>query len=623
MKFKDKSSVVWFLSFTGAFAVLAAFVFWGTWSPDVSPVMPDNPVCHPLSWWTQLRQAINGLLSGGTTTPADLIWGGYLGLQYWAQEFKYVVAGYGAALGLAYFLRGRGLSRLASYGAGLLLAFCGYWFSLFSAGHFGWFIWMTYGVFAFGLVDRAVRFGNWWHWVLLGACVAWASVNQPDMWLLFTVLTGAYTLAVCAWERRFPWKGMLLAALSFAVIGAPSAYGALTGALAARDQQIAEATAQKSALTGGAQADDKADAAAKAKADAEARWIFATNWSLPPDETFEFFISRLNGDTSCPMTLQLARAAGKDTKPYTGALGRPINAKQGNYRQHSLYVGWITCLLAVLGIASLFFKSNHPTIQKSKQFVIFFAVAAVLFWLFSMGRYCEPIYRIVYMLPFGDYLRAPVKWHHLTEFCLCVLAGFGIDALAAFLKSKGLQCKVVLPVVAAVVLVGAADLARIDKLYCAPIDMHLVRGHNAAADLINQNGKGTVADLIEGGRGLFAWSFQANEVAVTGNPNDAGVRFIWTGTQQVNQNRQLAAFLKARAKPVGYYLVTGKEVRSVAPSGANAALYQINGVPPPVPTSPWTTPKPGFLAMGILSLLGTIFACAVAVNAARWNQNRN
>ena len=92
---------------------------------------------------------------------------------------------------MAYYLRGRGLSRLASYGGGIFLGFCGYWFSLFSAGHAGWFYWQYSGVFAFGLADRAVRKGKMKNWVLLGASVAWASFYQPDLWLLFTLFTAA------------------------------------------------------------------------------------------------------------------------------------------------------------------------------------------------------------------------------------------------------------------------------------------------------------------------------------------------------------------------------------------------------------------------------------------------
>ena len=602
----------WFLGFTAVFSALMAFVFWGTWSPEVSAVMPDDSVCHPLSYGAQLRGAINGFLSSGMLVPGDIF--GYFPIvsKYWLQEFKYAFAAYCAALGLVYFLRGRGLSQISSYGGGLLLGFCGYWLTLFSAGHAGWFYWMTYGVFAFGLVDRAVRFGALRHWILSGACVAWASFYQPDLWLLFTVLTGLYTLLVCACVRKFPWKGLLAAALTFAVIGAPSVRGAFGSALSGRDKQIAETVKPLSEA-------EKADPAAKAKAEREARWIFVTNWSLPPSETVEFFNSRVNGDTSCPMTLQCARAAGKDTRPYTGALGRPLGASAGNYRQHSLYVGWVTCLLALAGLAGAFLKQpkgDDDNRNRSRAVVVFFAVAAFVCWLLSLGRNCEPVYRIVFALPFGDYLRAPVKWHHLTELCLCVLAGYGLEGLSRFAAGTCGKLGRLLPLAA--VLVGAVDLARVDRLYCAPIDMHIVHGGNAAADFVTKAGGGKVADLVEQGNGLLSWSLRAHEVSVTGNPGDEGVRFLWVGTQQVTQNKSLESYVKSRATLVGSYLATGKGVFSVQPINANVALYQVNGVPAPEKRSPWGKVDWGVLAMGLASVLGTVFALALAAFPARF-----
>ena len=106
--------------------------------------------------------------------------------------------------------------------------------------------------------------------------------------------------------------------------------------------------------------------------------------------------------------------------------------------------------------------------------MLFFAVAAFVFWVFSLGRNCEPVYRLVYMLPFGDYLRAPVKWHHLTEFCLCVLAGFGIAALGRWLEAgaKG-STRLTLAfrcAIAALVLWGVIDLAGEARRFCAPVD---------------------------------------------------------------------------------------------------------------------------------------------------------
>ena len=468
---KVKEQHLWFLGFTAVFAALAGFVFWGTWSLDVAPVMPDDMIVHPMAYADCWAKSLRKFLSSGKFIPSDILWDGLLFSPYFCQELKYAFSLYCAGLGLAYFLRGRGLSPLASCGAGLLLAFCGYWASLFSAGHGGWFVWMTYGVFAFGLSDRAVRKGKLRHWLLLGACTAWGSFYQADLWLLFTVLTGLYFVWCCVRERKFPWKGTLLAAAVFFAIGAPSFRSALVNDLAGRDRQIASGETLS---------------AASAKDEAEKRWIFVTNWSLPPAESAEFFIPRLNGDTSCPMTLSLGARYGTGVKPYTGALGRPKDAPAGNYRQHSLYVGFVTCLLALVGIAFVFVNATSSPRLKKVDFdlgpdaarrriydVTFFAVAAILCYLFSLGRYCEPVYRLVYALPFGDYLRAPVKWHHLTEFCLCALAGYGIEGLLNLAWLKGRRGGLL--AVGALVLFGAFDLARTDRLYCAPVDLRRVR----------------------------------------------------------------------------------------------------------------------------------------------------
>ena len=456
----------WFLGFSAVFAALVAFVFWGCWATGVTFIAPDDTPSFLTayddifySWW-------NGFLKTGRMLPTDILWSGLLGTPLFCRELKYAVAIYCAALGMAYFLRGRGLSWLASYGAGLLLAFCGYWFTLYNAGHGGWFILMTYGVFAFGLIDRALTCGCIRHWLMLGTVVAWGSFHQPDIWMIFTAFTGVY-FVFRAIVARPGWKpflrGVAIAGTAFALVGAPSFHEAFSVALVNRKNQIDES--KGSALTGG-----KTD-------DAESKWIFATNWSLPPDETAEFFNARVNGDTSCPMTLSVNLSRGM--RPYTGALGRPINAKQGNYRQHSLYVGWVTCLLALVGVVSLFLKRSSTG--------VFFAIAAVVFWLFSMGRYCEPVYRIVFSLPFGSYLRAPVKWHHLTEFCLCVLAGFGIAALGrwleAFAKERAQLVFKLKCALAAFVLWGAFDLAAEAKRFCAPVDYSRAVAAKCASEL--------------------------------------------------------------------------------------------------------------------------------------------
>lgn len=399
---------------------------------DYAPVMPDCPTVYRADY---LAQWFKGWLSSGKFVPGDLIV--FLGSPYFWTELKYVIPLGLSGLALALFLSKRGLSPLSAYGAGLLLAFCGYWSTLFSAGHLGWFQWMTYGVFAFVLIEKALNCDKIKYWLLLGATVAWASFYQPDLWLLFTIFTAAYFVYRAIQLKRFPYRGIGIAALSFVLIGLPSFRSAFVNDLAGRDKQI--------------ESGETLDFGVKDSADK--RWIFVTNWSLPPSESLEFLIPRINGDTSCQFTMYFARHAGKDIKEYAGALGRPYKVARGNYRQHSLYVGFVTCVFALFGLIFSWRKCG------------FFAVAALVFYLFSLGRYCEVVYRFVYSLPFGDYLRAPVKWHHLTEFCLVVIAAYGIEwALSFKAKLKALPL-----ILGLTILLGAADLARVDKLYCAPM----------------------------------------------------------------------------------------------------------------------------------------------------------
>ena len=553
----EKPKVIWFAAFTAVFAVCAAFVFWGTWSPEMAPVMPDCATSYSTYWF---RDWLRSWLENGKFAPAEAI--NWIGSPYLWTEFQYAFAAFMSALGMVYFLRGRGLPRVAAYGAGLLLAFSGYWFTLFSAGHLGWFQWMTYGVFAFGLIDRALEKGKLRHWLLFGACLAWGSMRQPDMWLLFSAFSGVYFVFRLSVVLRgtmrdmrrvtiVKWaKGCLLALVALLVIGGASFRSAFVNDLAGRDKQIEEG---------------QTVAANTAKDDAEKRWIFVTNWSMPPEATKEFWHSGIEGDTSCPFTLAIGQKRGNGIRQYAGRLGRPLGAPSGNYRQHSLYVGWLTCLLVLCGLLSMFKKFNAPSTSAasprastsgeaakapSTSTILFFAISAVVFWLFSMGRYCEPVYRLVYALPFGDYLRAPVKWHHLTEFCLCVLAGYGIWGWMYWVRAKWLSDRVKTAAVAVLVLLGVIDLVSNDRLYCAP--------HRADAEMQFVDGR-----MLQDPRGVA----------------------------QLNQ---------MRARVLGTY--------------QGAALIEIpkkKQKDDPKPELP--SPQPITLALGILSLVGTLAVGAYGI----------
>ena len=73
----------WFFGFTAVFAALAGFVFWGTWSTDFAPVMPDSPIIyspeHLANWCRECWQS-------GRFMPSDVH--RFLGSPYFWQELN-------------------------------------------------------------------------------------------------------------------------------------------------------------------------------------------------------------------------------------------------------------------------------------------------------------------------------------------------------------------------------------------------------------------------------------------------------------------------------------------------------------------------------------------------------
>ena len=485
MKIKEffkRPSTIAFLVFTALYAVCMGYVFWGTWALDKAPVEPDNAIFYPID---EAARWFRELVAGHDFVPSDLMH--VIGSMYFWQELQYALAGYLAALGLIFYLRGRRVSLLGAYAGGAAYGLMGYTFTLYSAGHLGWFIWMMYGPFAFGLVDRAVRKGKWRNWALLGAVLAWAAARQSDMWLLFAVLTLLYGL----WALVREWKnvkflrvlaGVGVTVVCLCAVGLPQFTRALTQDLAGREAQIAESSGK--------------DAGETVDQSADERWRFCTSWSLPPEDTAEFVVAEINGGSSDPRV--------SPTNPYKGRLGQQRvvtreeagkkNAATGKilqegetiwlaYRQHSLYFGLLTVLFAIMGVVGWCrFRKDGSVVWRD---VPFWGVMAVLMYLCALGCF-TPFYRLVYALPFGSTLRAPVKFVHLLEFCVAALAGFGFEVAWRGFRREGtapLGVKCILVVLA---VSNVVHLAYIDGKYCAVEDVSIQKAPNEAADAVDR-----------------------------------------------------------------------------------------------------------------------------------------
>ncbi len=424
--FFKRPAVYSFCAYTLLFAICSIVIFWGTWSLDKAAIEPDQPITYPVDF---IARRIVDICGGMPFVIGDLRY--LFGGPYFWQELQYAFACFLAGLGVAFYLRGKKLSCIASYGGALFYGFCGYSFSLYSAGHLGWFIFLMYGPFAFGLVDRAVRKNKIANWILLGGVLAWGSLQQPDLWLLFTVFTFAYGFwrtvqEVSARGGKAFSKiliGVIITAVVTAAVGMPQFMKAFNESLKGREAQIKESAMP----TSGAKSAD---------AETQQKWNFVTGWSMPPEEVLEFIAPHVRGDSSDMRV--------SPETPYWGRLGRVPDEHfipgrmMPNYRQHSLYLGAITVAFAIIGMFLISFGKKDDTDNEieNRSDIPFWIGAAVLFFVCSLGRF-TPFYKLVFSLPFGDYLRAPVKYHHLVEFCVAVLAGFGIDAIVkGYVKDK-------------------------------------------------------------------------------------------------------------------------------------------------------------------------------------------
>lgn len=388
------------------------------------------------------------LLTGTAFTPQHLYW--LIFPPLYAHELTYILDSFILALAGVYYLRGRHVHPLAAWAGGLALGLCGYTFTLFSAGHRGYFHMFSCSVWAFGLLIRCFETRKYFYFAMLGLVFAWGVPYQPDVLILVGALAAAYALwltwqgerkPICPdqnptahnetdtpsssrWRKfrekaRTVWPRFGVSVLVLVIAGFGGLKSAMTTQIKGRDEQIVRATGHKESEDA-----TKNVPSAKEKHD---RWIFATNWSLPPEDMLEFIVPGVFGNESM-----------RPPHPYWGRLGRPADEvfqagrMMPNFRQHTVYLGIIPVFFALLGIIG--YTQRKKTIEPSLQEKNTADFTDVPFWcgvwviclILAMGRY-TPVYHLFYAVPYMDYIRAPVKFHHLVEIATAFLAGFGMN----------------------------------------------------------------------------------------------------------------------------------------------------------------------------------------------------
>ena len=440
-KVKSFFAAHWQLLFWPLFASLLFIPTWGKYivlpSPDSAPFYPR----------TYLMDRFVNLLAESPSLSLDDVLE-FILPPLFRHDFSYWLSVVATALGGYWLMRERNAPKSASAFTGGAFAFAGYSFTLISAGHRAYFIMTPYVVATFAFLIHAVRREDLLAYALAAATAAWAFRFGPDVGPQFLVIAALYAIWLFAInsaaktlrERTRPFLlGVGCALLSFALVASPSIVHTLTETLAWRQKQIAESSGTALTVSGSeAEADAKkveAEAAQKndESAKKEEQWIFATNWSLPPEEIVEFVAPGIFGTWT-----------GDRNHPYWGRLGRSAGWNEAhpdrggffNFRQHLVYLGSIPLALALFAVAAHFTSRRERAMDKGEAEPAY--LADTPFWLavgavallLAFGRYA-PFYRLFYAIPYMSYLRAPVKFMRLVEFAVAILAGSGLAALMA------------------------------------------------------------------------------------------------------------------------------------------------------------------------------------------------
>ncbi|MDI6773834.1 MAG: YfhO family protein [Verrucomicrobiota bacterium] len=432
--------------FAALVGVLLVAVFWDILASDrvLYPLVDGSPI-FPLNY----SQAIRDGFTGG--------WGGELVGQGWEaaplcpakllaaflppmiqHTLGYMLDFILLAVATVYFLRGRGLCGWATFLPGLAMGFSGYTFTLISAGHREFCDMMPFAVFTLACLDRAVTRQSVFYVAWAGLAAAFGVVSQPDVMGLFGLLTIVYGsfLLIRQWMNHPDTRKGLLVTVLLGGLVASACFAAV-------------------ALSGKAFLTRVVSARAVVRGEtSEQKWIFATNWSLPPEDMAEFLVPCVFGVQS-----------GDPKGPYWGRLGRPFGwdrHRQGmvNYRQHTVYLGGIQLVFAAYACV----WAARLKRRKGSGFGVqaqeggeawdgrdvnlgeehwdrraqawFWAVVAVACATLALGRHFI-VYRFFYLLPYLSMIRCPVKFVHLVEVAVAILFAFGLSAFVADLRMAG------------------------------------------------------------------------------------------------------------------------------------------------------------------------------------------
>jgi hypothetical protein len=253
----------------------------------------------------------------------------------------------------------------------------------------------------------ARRIGNpWLNAALAGLAVGMSVVEGADNGAIFSLCVSAFVVFQSFVEAR-SIAGRVARSLRIVLVAAFAVFIAL--------QSL-------SALFGFAQTGTVTEQADEQTR--EAKWNFATQWSLPPKETARVIIPGLFG-------YRMDRTLSGTETVYWGRVGEAPEHPEllRRFSGSGEYAGLLVVLLAIWSIAASFSRSLNVFSSTERMFVWFWTTVAIICVLLSWGRFA-PFYQFVYALPYFSSIRNPMKFMHVTHMALMILFGYGLLGLS-------------------------------------------------------------------------------------------------------------------------------------------------------------------------------------------------
>lgn len=405
------------------FGAVLLILFHGVFLPGYTLFSNDGPLselmaqCHRLpgrffGCWLDL----GGIGINGGSAPPNIS----LGLQWllgpiWFSRLYAMVSLLVFGLSAWCFFRQSRLSPIACILGGVAAIFNSTFFSVACWGMSPHVLTAAMSFLALAaLVDTSPRY-PWLRVILAGFAVGMGVAEGADVGAIFSLYIAAFIVYQAGIAEGSRVRNLAVGLGRLAVVAACAAFlasQAIYGLVNTSIKGIVEARPDRQTDT--------------------QHWDWATQWSLPKEETLGLIVPGLFG-------YRMDTPGGGE---YWGKIGRdPVwdeyskNGSQGpspdgflRYTGSGYYIGVLVVFIACWVVMQSLRGKNSVFNLERRKWLWFWLGVSVISLLLAFGRFA-PFYRLVYVLPYFSTIRNPVKFLYLFSFTSIIFFAFGVDAL--------------------------------------------------------------------------------------------------------------------------------------------------------------------------------------------------